>query len=130
LLRQARGDDVHFGLRLFHGDARFETRHGEIVVAGPGLEFRVLRIDRQRPPDLNVSRWILELGAHHSDYGIGKVLQADRLPDDVRVSRIAPLPEAVTQDDNAILSWLVLLLSDAPAQDRLHSQQGEEVGGD
>src|SRR5205823_10747916 len=87
LLRQPRRDDVHFGLRLLHGDARFETRHGEMVVAGPGL--KVFRVDRQWRPDLDIAGRILEFRAHYSDYGMGKILQADRLPDDVRVSRVA-----------------------------------------
>src|SRR5437773_591502 len=41
--------------------ARFETRHGEMTVAGPGMEIR--RVDLQRRPDLNISRRILELSA-------------------------------------------------------------------
>src|SRR5213593_3447328 len=100
LLRQPRGEDPHLRLRLFQGDAGFETRHGEIIVAGPRLE--ILRVDRQRRPDLNISRGILEFGAHDPDDGMEEILQADRLPDDVRVFRVTPLPETVPENDKTI----------------------------
>src|SRR5438034_9670113 len=98
-----------------------------MVVAGPGFKFDVFRIDRQRRPDLHLSRRILERRAHDTNYGMGEVLQADNLSDDVRVSCIATLPEAVTQDDNTILTGLVLIFGEAAAQGGFHSQQREEV---
>ncbi len=99
-----------------------------MAVAGPGLEIR--RVDRQRRPDLNISRRILELRAHDSDYGIWQGLQTDHLPDDVRVSGVSTLPEAVTQDDNMFSALLILILSETAAQSGLHSQQREEIGRD
>jgi hypothetical protein len=70
----------------------------------------------------------IEAGRHHAGDQEILVVQADVLADDGGVGGEAAAPQAVAQHRFALAAGLVFALLKAPAQHRLDTECGEEIG--
>ena len=68
-----------------------------------------------------------EVGRHDPDDRVGLAVQEDVGTEDVRIRSEAPLPQAVTDEGDLVPTLDLLLLHEASAQCRLHTQDSEPV---
>ena len=70
-------------------------------------------------------------GWQHANHCIGFVIQSDRLPDDVRISAEASLPQPMRDHhDLIVLAELICLRCKPATQKRRHAKNSQETRGD
>src|SRR5579864_7993078 len=73
--------------------------------------------------------WQLKSLRHYSHHGIAFIIHREVLSDNALIPSKMPLPKPVAQDHNLIAAWPVFFGKKRPPQNRVHSEQGEEAGG-
>ncbi len=127
LLLQAPGDRRHLGPREVERRPALQAReHPEALpsaVGGAGSE----DVGRPELGSRRPERREVEALRHDPDDRVGLAVQVHRLPEDLRVAGIAPLPEAVAQHDLVFpAGFLLFRQEDAPVE-RPDSQHREDV---
>ena len=67
---------------------------------------------------------------HHTDDRVGRVIQFDRLPQDIVASAQIALPEIVSEQHHVRTAGLILRCRKITAEHRLQAENIEEVGAD
>jgi hypothetical protein len=82
-------------------------------------------------PDIDVGGSLRksEVGRHHAQHGVARLVERYRASDDCRVAREPPLPEAMAEHQHW-LSASLLVFGESAAEDRLHPEGAEEVARD
>lgn len=124
-LFQPRSDERHVGVSLLNRDPGLQPADGVERVASTVAQAPARHI--QRGPQLRL-KGEAEAGRHHTNDRVLARVQLQRLPHGFRVSSEAALPEGVAEDHDVILARLVLARRPGSAQDRIHAEQGEEIG--
>ena len=124
--RHAFGNETHFRVGLRDRGTRFHLAERQIIVGVPVAQFP--RLKGQRQPDLRLS--LREMGPrrHDSNHGLRLGIQRDDSADDVGVAAEMSLPEFVAQEHDVVFAESILLRQEVAAQDRLHSEESEDVG--
>ena len=99
---------------------------GQIVLVVRGL---ALRRERDRHPEFFRVRIQIERGRHHADDTIGLSAQPDVLTDDRRIGSEASRPEPMAQDDDLLVTRLILRVGVRATERRPHAEDGEERRG-
>jgi hypothetical protein len=123
--REPRRDRVEIGAGLGDGDAGAEPpdRAGVDAVAVRLAH----RIGDERDPQLAAIRKAEPRG-HDPDDGMRGSVDRDRAAEQVGAAEAA-LPEPVAEDDDVRSAVLLLLGTEGAADQRLHAEQGQEIGG-
>ena len=64
---------------------------------------------------------------HHTDDCVVLAVQHEITAEHMRIARESPLPDAVTNENDLIVSCLALSRKKSATDDRLHSDQAEEI---
>jgi hypothetical protein len=120
------GNETHFRVRFSDRDSLLQLAEHEIIMSMAVLQFPKLK--GQRQPDLRVA--LREMGSrrHDSNHCFRLGIQRDALANDVGVAAKTALPEFVTQKCNVVLPEDFLFRKEVAAQNRLHSEQAEDIG--
>lgn len=123
------GEDVlQVGLRLFEGDAVLDAGHGAHPVAAAVLHPRL--IDQARRVDhVAHAERIAKTRGHDADDGVGDAVHFHRPAEDAAIAAEVGLPDFVAEDDELVLSILLLARQIGAAQQRLHAEYLEEIVG-
>ena len=124
---QPRTDARHFGARLLQRHAGLQTRDHRQHARRSGV--RIVGVQPERQPDVRQGIEHREAGRKNAQDLAGLVPQADALPQNRLVAAEAPLPEAVTQEDEVGVSRPVLVRLEGAADGGLDAQQGKHSGG-
>src|SRR5436305_819566 len=110
---QLAGDHAHVGARLLDGHARLEPPDG----LQPESAARLLELwpGGERHPHVCLFLREGEARGHDADDCAVYAVEADRLPDDVRVTAEAPLPQAVADDGDEVAARLLFFTGEGPA---------------
>lgn len=122
--RDPRPDGVHLSLRLLHGDAGLQKRHGAEPVEIAG---HVLRLKYQRAEDLCVCAIECAPLRKYADHCVRLAIELDGPPDDLLVGAELGLPEGMAENGNPVLARLVFIGSESAAEDSLHAEDIEPV---
>src|SRR5438128_6628474 len=71
---------------------------------------------------------MLETRRHHADDSDALAIQAQRAPDDVRVTREAAYQKALAKNDDFVSSGLIFFAHEGASKSRRHSERREEIG--
>ena len=69
----------------------------------------------------------MELGPHDANHGVGLVIEPYRFPQNTPLATIDALPQAVAQDDDAIVTGLIVAGAQRATESGLHLEQIEIV---
>ena len=106
---------MHLGVRLLGRHAGLETRCEIEPLVGVILRIELLGVQRERGPDVGSPEEGAESLRHHAQYRVALRIQLHRLADDAAVSAVDALPQAVAQDNDTVLSLLVLVAAEDSA---------------
>ena len=67
---------------------------------------------------------------HHADDRVGRVIQFDRLPQNIITSAKISLPEIVTDQHDARTAGLIFCFGKITSERRLQAENVQEVGAD
>src|SRR6185437_6249226 len=117
------GNRIHVGLCLLNRDARLEPAHDhqpmKVVIA-------LLRRENQRRNDLPWKAVGLA-GTKNTDDGVWLLIEHNLFADDVRIGPEA-LPEAIREDDDAVLTGDSFFRKEAAAKMKRHAQHTVHAG--
>ena len=99
----------------------------EVAAAGVG---EVRRVDRERPPDLDLRVVHVVAARHDADDLLGTVVDLDVLPDDAGIAAVGPLPELVREDRHRRRVRHRVGRGEPAARQRLHVQRRHQLGRD
>jgi hypothetical protein len=123
---------VHVVLRLRHGDAGFQPPDRGPAVIAAVLADQILgsEVDRREQLARTFARdWKYEAARQHADDLPARLVQSNRLADDVGRAAEAALPEAVAEHHDAVAVDL-LAGGEGAAQQRRDADRREEVPAD
>ena len=115
---------------------RLTYRNVRLQLGDDGYELDA-HLARTRGLGSRHGEWHPELGSgigkskvrgHDPDDGIAEPIELDRPTHEARLSAERPLPQAVTQDDDTVLAWCLLFLTEVTAEEGLDAEHGEERG--
>src|SRR5689334_24620442 len=96
VLRDARRDSGHIGLRLGHRHPGLHPRHYfQIMIAATS---QLLRRQRQRYPQTHVALEELKTGGHHADDGVLLAVELNVAIYDLRIATVARLPKLRSEE--------------------------------
>ena len=113
-------------VQLIDGRAGAEPRdhHAELVAAR--VVGHLLRRERERHQERDVARRKVEVRGQHADDAVGAAVEADVAADDRLVPAESRAPERVREYRELVRFRLRLLFREAPAEERLAAERGEE----
>ncbi len=120
-------DGVHLCLRLRHRDAVAQPAEDIQGRAGIALLFQELRRVRERHPQVGAGGK-LEAFRHHADHRCWQLVDLDGAAENGRITAVAVLPHAVSQDDHGRRARPIVLRKEIAADQRLLANQLEGVG--
>src|SRR4051812_8273499 len=83
--------------------------------------------NRERRPQLGVSRRISEVGLHDADDGRRNAIEHYRATDDRTVGAEATHPERVTQDHDVLVPGNLIVLGEGSPEQWRHAKRGKEA---
>ncbi len=126
--RHRRGHLAQLGVHLFAGDSGDQPAKGEPIAARALPILRGKRAVGQ--PDVVLGHRKLELGRQNADHDVWLVVEHERPSDETRIGAEACAPGVVGEDGGLERPACIFPRRKPAADDRLHSQRGEKVGGD
>src|SRR5262245_7369867 len=118
LLFQPSGDRVQIGLRLPDRDAFFQPPdHQAKVIAAIAHRFRRHRHRRQKLGAIRIDH----VRRHYADNRARDPVDVGRPAHDIRIAAEAPLPQAVSQYHDVVLTRLIFIGQEVPPQRDLYS---------
>ena len=138
-LRDSLADSGHFGLRLTHGRARFQTPdHPPGGIRTIGVFLVPSPVGSHRLPQLNLFGRKVKVRGHHTDYAHGSrvilpgchvSIELQRLANDGVRAAETPLPKRIAQNGHVLFALLVFGRERA-TPDRTDSQHWKQICGD
>src|ERR1700722_5209200 len=118
---------MQLGARLRRGHSILEASKGTQIKRSPGID-RISAFECHRNDKLSVGVGEADTGGHDTDNAPRYTIDADGLPDHIRILSKPLLPVAEAEDNDKVLAGLFFVPSEEATQERMNPQGVKNVG--